>query len=235
MLALRGGNRARVESNFFFNCLGGIRIHGSEHVIVNNYIEGCRGRGIYMPAGSRHYGPVNYCVVAHNTIVNCGQGLHVGRLNAQETDWELQIAFNDFLKNLIVINKEIGIGIQDNGSHVSTWRGNIVWTSKGAKPGLRSKGITWVDPFLIKKNGVFRLSRSNSPAVNVASVNFRDVDAKVPGVKLDFDGQPRDNLPDVGCDEWSKEKLQRGPLRPEEVGPKWMRGNPSSVPRLSSN
>lgn len=234
MLVLRGGNRARVEGNFFFNCLGGIRVHGSEHVIVNNYIEGCRGRGIYMPAGSRHYAPVNYCVVAHNTIVNCGQGMHVGRLNAVETDWELQIASNDFLKNLIVINGEIGMGIQDNGSHVSTWRGNIVWTSGGAKPGLRSQGITWTDPSLVKKNSVFRLGGPNSPAVNVASVNFRDVDARVPGAETDFDGQPRDDLPDVGCDEWSDESASRSPIRPEEVGPDWMRGNPLSVRRLPS-
>ena len=223
MLALRGGNRARIEGNYFLDCLGGIRVHGSSHLIVNNYIEGCRGRGIYMPAGSRSYEPVNYCVVAHNTIVNCGQGMHVGRLGLG-TGWELQIAFNDFLKNLIVINRDIGMGIQDNGSHVSTWRGNIVWTSGGAKPGLKSKGIAWVDPLLVQKNDIFRLGGTNSPAVNGASVNFRDVDAKVPGAGIDFDGQSRDNLPDVGCDEWSEEAVRRGPLRPEEVGPGWMRG-----------
>jgi poly(beta-D-mannuronate) lyase len=232
MLVLRGGNRARVEGNFFFNCLGGIRVHGSSHLIVTNYVEGCRGRGIYMPAGSRHYEPVNYCVVAHNTIVNCGQGMQVGRLGAQDTDWELQIAFNDFLKNLIVIDGDIGMGIQDNGSHVSTWRGNIVWTSGGAKPGLKSKGISWVDPELIKQNGVFRLGGADSTAVNVASVNFRDVDATISGTETDFDGQLRDNQPDVGCDEWSEEAVRRGPMRADEVGPGWMRGDPSRVQRL---
>ncbi|MFK5924354.1 MAG: polysaccharide lyase 6 family protein [Verrucomicrobiota bacterium] len=234
MLTLRGGNRTRVEGNFFFNGLGGIRIHGSEHIIVNNYIEACRGRGIYMPAGSRHYAPVNYCVVAHNTIINCGQGIHVGRLNSGSTDWELQVAFNDFLKNLIVINRDVGIGIQDNGSQVSTWRGNIVWTSGGAKPGLKAKGISWIDPLLVKKNDVFRLSGPDSPAVNVASVNFRDVNAEVPGTKKDFDGQARNPLPDVGCDEWSETPIQRVPLRPEEVGPTWMLGDPSSVTRLAT-
>jgi len=45
------------------------------HVIVNDYIEGCSKSGIYMPTGSRHYGLVNYCVVAHNTNINCGRGL----------------------------------------------------------------------------------------------------------------------------------------------------------------
>ncbi len=232
MLALRGGNRARVEGNFFINCLGGIRVHGSEHLIVNNYMEGCRGRGIYMPAGSRHYSPVNFCVVAHNTMVNCGQGMHVGRRDAQNKDWELQVAFNDFLKNLVVIDGDVGIGIQDNGSHVSTWRGNIVWTSGGAVPGLRSKGVAWVDPLLVKENGIFRLSGPDTPAVNVATVNFRDVDAKIPGLGVDFEGQARDDLPDVGCDEWSEAPARRGPMRPEDVGPVWMRGKPSSVIRL---
>ncbi len=144
-----------------------------------------------------------------------------------------KLFFDDFLKNLIVINGDIGIGIQDNGSHASTWRGNIVWTSGGATPGLRSKGVAWVDPSLVKKGGVFRLDGPDSPAVNVDSVNFRDVDAEVPGAEKDFDGQQRDNLPDVGCDEWSEESTLRGPMRPEQVGPEWMGGNPSSVPRLS--
>lgn len=224
MLVLRGGNRARVEGNFFFNCLGGIRVHNSDHVIVNNYIEGCRGAGIYMPTGSRHYGPVNYCVVAHNTIVNCGRGLHIGQRNVQATTWDLQIAWNDFLKNLVISDR--GVAIQDDGSHVSTWRGNIVWTTGDAEPGLEAEGIQRVDPGLVRRDGVFRLGGQDSPAVNADSVDFRDVRAAVPGAETDIDGQPRDDQPDVGCDERSSEAACRGPMRPVDVGPEWMRGDP---------
>ena len=64
------------------------------------------------------------------------------------------------------------------------------------------------------------------PAVNVASVNFRDVEAAVPGADTDIDGQPRHDLADVGCDEWSAEPVGRRPLRPEDVGPEWMSGDP---------
>jgi len=223
MLVLRGGNRARVEGNFFFNNLGGIRVHNSDHVIVNNYIEGCSRAGIYMPTGARHYGPVNYCVVAHNTIVNCGRGLHIGQRNVQSTTWDLQIAWNDFLKNLAV--SDHGVAIQDEGSHVSTWRGNIVWTTGDANPGLEQEGITRADPGLVRDGGLFRLGDSASPAVNVASVNFRDVEAAVPGADTDVDGQPRDDLPDVGCDEWSTEPVRRRPMHPEDVGPEWMSGD----------
>ena len=224
MLVLRGGNRARVEGNFFFNNRGGIRVHNSDHVIVNNYIEGCSGAGIYMPTGARHYGPVNYCVVAHNTIVNCGRGLHIDQRNVQITTWDLQIAWNDFLKNLVV--SDHGVAIQDDGSHVSTWRGNIVWTTGDAKVGLEQEGITREDPGLVRDGGVFRLGCSASPAVNVASVNFRDVEAAVPGADTDVDGQPRHDLPDVGCDEWSTEPVRRRPMQPDDVGPEWMSGDP---------
>lgn len=224
LLVLRGGNRARVEGNFFFNNLGGIRVHNSGHVIVNNYIEGCKGAGIYMPTGARHYGPINYCVVAHNTIVNCGRGLHIGQRNVQITTWDLQIAWNDFLKNLIV--SDHGVAIQDDGSHVSTWRGNIVWTTGDATPGLEQEGITRADPGLVREGDVLRLGSSASPAVNVASVNFRDVEAAVPGADTDIDGQPRLDLADVGCDEWSAEPVGRRPMGPEDVGPKWISGEP---------
>ncbi|MHC4406359.1 MAG: polysaccharide lyase 6 family protein [Planctomycetota bacterium] len=230
MLVLRGGNRAWVEGNFFFNNLGGIRVHNSDHVIVNNYIEGSTGPGIYMPTGARHYGPVNYCVVAHNTIVNCARGLHVGQRNVQATEWDLKIAWNDFLKNLVV--SDHGVAIQDDGSHVSTWRGNMVWTTGDARPGLEHEGVALADPGLVRQGGILRLGSADSPAVNGPSVDFRDVRAAVPGAETDVDSQPRDDLPDVGCDEWSEESARRGPMSPEEVGPDWMRGDPSSLPRL---
>ena len=227
MLVLRGGNRVRVEGNFFFNTLGGIRVHNSDHVIVNNYIEGCSKSGIYMPTGSRNYGPVNYCVVAHNTIVNCGRGLLIGQRNVQATTWDLQIAWNDFLNNLIVTDR--GVAIQDDGSHVSTWRNNIVWTTGDADPGLDAEGISRVDPGLVKNRGIFHLGSDDSPAVNVASANFRDVNAAIPGAETDIDGQPRDERPDVGCDEWTTESAIRGPMLPRQVGPDWMHGDPAEV------
>ncbi|MCK5803145.1 MAG: polysaccharide lyase 6 family protein, partial [Lentisphaeria bacterium] len=136
MLVLRGGDRARVEGNFLLGNSGGIRVHGSGHIIVNNHIQDCSRDGIYLPSGARHYGPVNSCVIAHNTIINCGRyGIHLGQPNTHpSTTWRLTPTFNDFIGNLIVGQR--GTLVRDDGSHVTSWRGNVVWATGDAKPGL---------------------------------------------------------------------------------------------------
>ncbi len=239
MLVLRGGSHARVQGNFFFHNSGGIRVHDGYHVIVNNYIEGSRRAGIYMPAAAgdaehTYYGPVNYCVVAHNTIVNCGEvGLHVGEeMKFSKAKWWLPPCNNEFLNNIVVGTK--GVLIRDEGSRVSTWRGNIVHARGEAKAGLEREGIRVADPQLARQQGILRFGKKNSPAINPTSPNWRDVAAPVPGSAVDMDGQPRDEKPDVGSDEWSEAPVLRRPLKPGDAGPNWMGGDPGRVPRIAS-
>ena len=137
---------------------------------------------------------------------------------------------NDFLKNLVVSDR--GILIEDEGSHATTWRGNIVWATGEAEYGLEEAGIRRADPGLVKRGLLYRLGGADSQAVNVPDVIFRDVGAPVPGSEMDMDGQKRDDMPDVGCDEWSDETLRLGPMDPKDVGPEWMGGDPDSLERL---
>jgi len=231
MLVLRGGQRARVEGNFMLGNSGGIRVHGSGHVIVNNHIQDCSRDGIYLPNGARHYGPVNFCVIAHNTIVNCGtNGIYIGRPNPHpSTTWELIPTFNDFIGNVVVGNR--GTLIRDDGSHTTTWRNNIVWATDKAVPGLEVEGIARRDPGLQVKNGLWRPANA-SPLGNPPSPNFRDVNGSIPGLNQDAYGQKRDQKPDLGCEEIGGTKPTRGPLTPEQVGPRWMEGDEANVSRI---
>jgi poly(beta-D-mannuronate) lyase len=238
MLVLRGGSHVRVEGNFLIGCSGGIRVHDGFHTIVNNYIEGCKHVGILMRAADgdeqyTYYGPVNNCVVAHNTIINCGEaGISLGQLNKHsKAKWHLPPCGNDFINNLIV--SERGTLIQDDGSHTTLWRGNIAWTAGGAAVGVQHEGIAQVDPGLKPADGLHRLGSAESPAVNPPSPDFRDVAAPIPGLEVDMEGRPRDDSPDVGANEWSDAPPMRGCLKPAEVGPTWMKGDPSVVQRIA--
>jgi len=239
MLVLRGGSHAHVEGNFFINNAGGIRVHDSYHTIVGNYIEGCRRAGIYMPTAAGlgelgYYGPVNYCVVAHNTIVNAGKvGLHIGEPNMQGKElWRVQLCNNTFIGNLIVGNR--GVLVRDDGALRSTWRNNIVWATGEADVGYEHQGIKRVDPGMAKKDGLYRPSNKKSAVVDPPSPNFRDVNAPIPGLTTDMDGQKRGSKLDIGADELSDEPPVRRPLTPKDVGPTWMQGDPSKIQRIKS-
>jgi hypothetical protein len=62
-------------------------VFGTNHVMINNYAEGCEQFGILLPTdggGLRgkpdaHYKQAVNCLVAHNTTVDCGVGLDVDR------------------------------------------------------------------------------------------------------------------------------------------------------------
>lgn len=80
-LALRHGDRTRVEGNYFFggaeNKAGGVRIIGSDQVVVNNYFRGLRQALVIYNGQSgndpRDYAPVVNALVAFNTFDDCAE------------------------------------------------------------------------------------------------------------------------------------------------------------------
>ena len=233
-LCLRGGRGALVYGNFFFGCKGGVRFYREGHTIVGNYIEGCE-HGIAAPQGDVNHTPATDCLIAHNTIVNCKiQGIHTGgNQGGKNVRSDVpQPARLKFLNNLIVSGEGRMVAV-DGGSDL-TWQGNLVYAlppTQGAKeavPGLKADGIKVADPGLVKADGLMRLPSSGSPAQDSAAAlaEFKLVD--------DIDGQPREGKPDVGCDEVSSKPIVRRPLEPKDVGPTWMKGDPSGLKRIDS-
>lgn len=76
-----------------------------------------------------------------------------------------------------------------------------------------SLGFITKDPLLSRVGGVFR-AKKGSPAIDTA---------RGAGTTEDIEGQRRSSQPDIGADEVSNERAARGPLKPEDVGPVWMR------------
>lgn len=188
-----------------------------------------------MPGDENHtyYGSVVNCIVAHNTIINFSKlGISLGDWHTfEEAKWQQLPVGNDFIKNLVVSPR--GTLIRDEGSYTTLWQGNMTWATGEATRGLTHEGILHADPKLTNEHGFAQFPIEGSAAMNIESVDFRNVQATIPGADVDIDGQPRDEKSDAGADEVSGAPIIRKPLEASDVGSTWMQGNPTKIRRIA--
>lgn len=236
-LTIRGGKHTRVEGNFFFGCKGGVRVYGADHQIVNNYMEGCE-RGITLPFGDSNHEPASRILIAHNTIVNAAKvGLGAGTTAPAPTKYGAPPPASPppprpspkesrFANNIVISAK--GALVDSVAEKSLVWEQNIVFAQGKAKAGLKDAGVIEQDPKLEKVDGLWRLPKTASPAIGSAKP-VKDL-----VLSDDIDGQPRKGALDVGCDQVSDAPILRRPLEPKDVGPAWMKGDPSCIKRIAN-
>ena len=225
MLTLRHGNGCLVEGNFFFGDgvekTGGVRIIGEDHVVVNNYFEGLLGTGgnsaLVIVDGIpnsklNEYFQVKRALIAFNTFVNCRQVFEIGNVKGERgrmlTPEDVVIA-----NNLVCVSQtDRPIVTLVDTLFNGKWEGNLFY---GGDIGIESTGIFVADPQLEQVDGLYRLGEK-SPAIDLATGDYSNI-------VWDLDGQNRAGKKDVGCDEWSTEKVQNRPVTKGDVGPVWMR------------
>jgi poly(beta-D-mannuronate) lyase len=212
-LSLRHGNRCQVYGNFFFRS-DGIRFFGKEHMIYNNYFEGCRlaicvgnGDGEVPPAKlTSHDRPVSVRVVFNTLVSNQANVVMLGRSGGG-----LGATNITFANNIIVGG---GKGLSILGPMLKpTWESNLIWTSGGAGD-IPPTGFRAVDPKLdLASPGHYHLL-SGSPAIASAAGDYTYV-------TNDIDRQPRTGKLDIGADQ-STSLRAVGPnriLTSSDVGP----------------
>jgi hypothetical protein len=220
VLSARHGDRNRFEGNFFLGegkpGTGGIRLYGSDHVVVNNYFEGLTGTGydaaLQIDGGdvdtsgalSSHW-RVYRATVAFNTFVNNTSTIEIGT-NYPLPPVDTVVAYN-------VMTGTQGPLISENRDPVDmTYLGNIAHPTGSATVGITAgpDEVRVVDPQLIATSGLWRLA-GDSPAIGEAGEGLGVVTE-------DMDGHARTAPMDVGADEYSVEPPLRGPLTAVEVG-----------------
>ena len=223
-VALRCGNRGTVEGNFFFgerkNDTGGVRLHGDDHRVFNNYFEGLTGTGysapVAIPNGDADPGTsldytshfrVHRAVVAFNTLVRNTHGLEIGYDAGGQALAPIDAALDDNL-----VTAEEGSLVRIFTSSAGTlWQGNLMWPTGTATLGIPpNAGITVANPQLGQVGELWRIG-AQSVAVDAAG-------AGLPYVLNDMDGQAR-SAPDIGADEFAAGGVQVFPLQPGDVGP----------------
>ncbi len=221
-LTLRHGNRCTVEGNFFFGNhqpnSGGIRIIGEDHKVFNNYVSGTSGssfksaltvmNGIPNSVASGYF-QVKRAVVTNNTFVDNVNNFNIGA----GKDTQLTLAPLDCViaNNIIYGTASTLVNFSDAPINM-TWQSNIFYGTATGFSTLPATNIV-ADPKLASTgaDGLRHLS-SSSPAIDKATGSF-------PFVISDMDGQQRDNLKDIGADEYSVNPVIIHPLKAGDVGP----------------
>jgi hypothetical protein len=205
-LVLRHGNRTVVDGNVLFGT--GIRFHGNDHKVINNYVAGNRDRAIVFGSGkeadsgptSKLHDRPDRVVVAFNTLIGTGAVV--------DSDGGAFKPKDCVLANNIIQGSSSKLVDMVSGSTVA-YEGNIVWGGQAGS--IPSSGYRSVDPKLVKDpNGLFRLAAA-SPAIDSAAGGYSYV-------TTDFDPHSRTGRFDVGADEFGG-SIARKALTRADVGP----------------
>ena len=255
-LSLRHGNRNRIEGNYFFGggkpngdfdgspiYTGGIRIYGTDHLIINNYMEGLQGTKWDAPIAltqgdaidgsstnlSKHF-RAERVTIAYNTLVNNTYGIEIGFDNNGNYNKKLSditIAHNVVTGSENNLIKYVD-GNTQNGA--ITWINNVMHPTGSAT--LTSDGSTFAstevnvtDPNLSFDGTTWRAT-STSPVLE-HNISTWEVDN-------DIDGQTRPLTSTVGADHFSTELIQYPPLTTDDVGPNAYEANEELTPCLFS-
>ncbi|MBM4080063.1 MAG: hypothetical protein FJ278_10220, partial [Planctomycetes bacterium] len=204
-LVLRGGDHCLVEGNvILLGGRGGIRIHGSDHLVINNLIADASQPGILMPAGGPGYETVERCLVAHNTVVNCKHG---ALAFSKTPECNLLPKSNRVLNNVFVGRE--GVLLDVIGSTDNEVKNNLFWPTKKAEVGFSGTGAVQADPLLVGLGAALR-PQSGSPVTARALAL-----AEVTRDRLGFP-RPFGAAADLGADELSAEA---GPRPQVELPP----------------
>ncbi len=226
-LTLRQGTNCVVEGNYFFGnglaYTGGIRITHRGHKIINNYLQDLAGDGqrsaIALYAGMDHadYVPgdgghvrADSITIAHNTIVNCAEGIYSGSFDSNDLII-LPPRDNILANNIITMNNSAACYKEIRFIPVTMSFGKVICSMDPIPAMCPDSGYVLSDPDLILTDGWYQIS-VNSPAIDAAQGGY-------PYVTEDIDGIPRGQLKDTGADELGSGPRQ--PLTKDDVGPAW--------------
>jgi hypothetical protein len=209
-ISLRAGDRARVCGNVMLGaskvCSGGIRMCGNGHSVYDNYVEGVLGYTMELHAGDATHAPVVDAKVLFNTLLGEGKGAFVG------ADGTGTVIANNILTgksgSLITFagtTPPVGFVLSSN---IAKTGGAVLGVSGAAW----TTGLADVDPSFVARGELSVLGPASTNAIGHADKGHAFVG-------IDFDGQSRDNEPDIGADELATTPIVRVPLTASDVGP----------------
>jgi poly(beta-D-mannuronate) lyase len=218
-VTMRHGHRSTIEGNWFYGQgrrnSAGVRLHGSDHRVFNNYFEGLGQFSVSLPSGQSKFVPTGHeptvrAVVAHNTVMDpIGPAILIGADRGTQRDTPPTDCA--ILNNLV--SSGAGKLVDEQSLGIVRWAGNLMHARAPAQVGIPPRdGVSLADP---KLEPMGRLG-AGSPALGAG------VAPPFP-ITEDVDGQPRGQARDIGADQHSSAPVTRKPLQPMEVGPGWRR------------
>lgn len=246
-LSLRHGNRNRIEGNYFFGngkpigtspagstiYTGGIRIYGTDHLIINNYMEGLNGTiwdaPIALTQGdaidgqssslSKHF-RAERVIIAYNTLVNNSHGIEIGYDNNDN--------YNKDLKDIIIANNlitgsenslvEIVDTDNDQGDEI-TWLSNLMFPTGTASTLTGASSTSFDATEVINENPHLEFDNIRNVWKTTGTTPLYPNALASANVDEDIEGQDRPANSNPGADHYSLESIRFAPLTPADVGP----------------
>ena len=215
-LVLRHGDGNVVSENFFFGegerRAGGVRLQGTDQVVVNNLFYSLNAFGVGMMDGASDdlYVRVERALVAFNTFVGCSPAMDVGLNHSRYPNGtaprDCVIANNAFVRS----DRTVRL-VQDDEPVNWMWEGNVTDGDLGmpARDGIK---IGKVDVDYLP-NGVVAPGESSGLIGNAKG--------HYPDITTDVLGHSRGEHKTVGCVEFPTGMEDGGPLTAADVGPGW--------------
>ena len=246
-LSLRHGNRNRVEGNYFF-CngkavgtspagstlyTGGIRIYGTDHMIINNYMEGLNGTRwdapITLTLGdavdgqssnlSKHF-RAERVTIAYNTLVNNSHGIEIGFDNNNNYNKDLKDI--TIASNLITGSENSLVEIVDTDNdqgNIITWLSNLFYPTGNANVLAGASSTSFDVNAAVNENPnlVFDAVHNVWKTTGVTPMYENSILSET--INKDIEGEERPNPSNPGADHFSMESIRFKPLVSKDVGP----------------
>ena len=246
-LSLRHGNRNRVESNYFFGdgkpvgtspagaalYTGGIRVYGTDHIIINNYMEGLNGTRwdapITLTLGdaidgqsanlSKHF-RAERVTIAFNTLVDNVHGIEIGFDNNGNYNQDLK---DITIANNLIVGSENGLveivdTENDQGENIS-WISNLFYPEGDATVLTGATTTAFDANESVNENPVIEFDNTINVWKTTSSSPLYENNLTIGSVEEDIEGQLRPVLSNPGADHYSTSNIRFGPLTEEDVGP----------------
>lgn len=244
-LTLRQGNRNLVEGNYFYGdgkangifvndddqeqtiYTGGIRAYGTDHVIVNNYLEGLQGTRFDAPITltqgdaidgvdtdqSLHYRGERI-TIANNTLVNNAHGIEIGYA---KNDGSYGQPLEDIIiaNNLVIGSENSLVKIYNDQDDEVTWANNVMYPEDDAI--LNGDGYTFTSDEISITNPNLALTGTIWKATNATPTKQNGAPSLT--IDEDIEGQSRPTLSSVGADHYSLSGIIYTPIDINDVGP----------------
>ena len=251
-VGLRHGNRNRIEGNYFFGngraistspdgatlYTGGVRIYGTDHVVINNYFEGLTGTRwdapITLTQGdvidgqstslSSHF-RAERVMIAYNTLVNNDQGIEIGFSNSAK--YGKSLANITIANNLITSSKNSLVTIldgKDQGSNI-TWSRNLFYptgTATTVTGGTTTTSFTTAQAVNENPNLIFDNATStwrSSATTPLYANTLNTVNTTPSELNEDIEGKSRPSTSNPGAHHFSMESVRYMPMTTATVGP----------------
>lgn len=217
-------------------------MYGTDHVIINNYMEGLNGTRwdapITLTQGdaidgqssnlSKHF-RAERITIAFNTLINNSHGIEIGFDN--NDNYNKDLADITIANNLITGSENSLVEIvdtdNDQGDKI-TWSNNLLYPTANAALLTGATSTSFDATEVINENPhlVF------DPILNVwkstGDTPLYENAITTGGINEDIEGQGRPNTSNPGADHFSMESIRYAPLTPDDVGPNAYEDNGTS-------